>query len=197
MTDEIALPPSEPGEAPPVAPQETIASPAPRRSWPLLGPTLWVFGAAMWAYVTMGELATTYVSSAHMFLVGEGVAVLFVLGATGGAWWMAIRASLASAPARSTPRAISRGAGVALLAFLLWSFVTFVVSAFGLSSHHNLDGKITVCLLLLAGGATAGGRRLIGTDSSQKTPRQRSVARGLWIGVALITLVALIALVAD
>jgi len=211
MTDDIALTPSatvaptvatapsEPPSAPDGDGVTEVASPgAPtRQRWPLLGPTLCVFGAAMWAYVAMGELATTYVFFARGFLVGEGTAVLFVLATTGAVWWLTLRASLASAPARSIPRAIARGLGIALLAFLLWGFVTFVVTAFGQSSHKNLDGKITVCLLLVAAAATFGGRRLTGLDLDGKTPRERNVSRALWAGVALLTLVALVALVAD
>jgi hypothetical protein len=189
--------------APPTAPsagaarEELVTYPPPRQRWPLLGPTLCTFGAATWSYVAMGELATTYAPFVHGFLVGEGVAVLFVLATTFGAWWFALRASLAAAPSRSTARSIARGAGTAFLAFLSWCFVMFVVSAFGQSSHKNLDGKITVFLLLVAGGGTLGGRWLAGFDAYDESPREKTASRVLWIGVAVITLIALVAVVAD
>ncbi len=216
MIDETAPLSSAPAEAPPVesaelsapsapptapsagaAREELVAHPSHRQRWPLLGPTLCTFGAAMWSYAAMGELATTYAPFMHGFLVGEGAAVLFVLATTAGAWWLALRASLVAAPSRSTTRSVGRGAGISVLAFLMWAFVTFVISAFGLSSHKNLDGKITVFLLLLAGGATLGGRWLTGFDALDKTPREGAVSRALWIGVAVTTLIALVAVVAD
>jgi hypothetical protein len=212
MTDEIAVPPPEAVEAVPAAPAEAPPAPmalappsAPYRSGvaelpepppppkerPVLGLSLWVFGVAMWSFVVMGELVTSYGPGKRDFLVSEGVAELFVFAVTLGAWGLALRASLRSTPARTTARAVLRGAGVALLAFLFWGFVTLFAAATGASSRDNLDGKITVILALLAGLAAFVGRRLAGLHRRDRTPRERAISRALWVGAALVTIVAL------
>jgi hypothetical protein len=210
MTDEIAAPPPEAVEAIPAAPAEAPPPPvppsapyrsgvlavlpepaAPPKERPVLGLSLWVFGIAMWAFVVMGELATSYGPGKRDFLVSESVAELFVFAVTVGAWGVALRKSLVSTPARSTGRAVLRGAGVALLALLLWGFVTLFAAATGASSRENLDGKITVILALLAGLAAFVGRRLAGLGRHDKTPRERAVSRALWVGAALVSIVAL------
>jgi len=210
MTDEITVPLALPTPAAPTAPAETGPAPAPPsapyrsavteplpeptaspKAWPVLGLSLWTFGLAMWSFVVMGELTTSYGPGKHGFLVGEGTAALFVFGATVGGWGVGLRRSLASTPARSTSRAVGRGLGVAVLAFVLWCFVTLFAAAFGASTHVNLDGKITVTLALLAGAAAFGGRRLAGLHRHDKTPRERTIARVLWIGAALVSIVAL------
>jgi hypothetical protein len=213
MTDKIAAPPPEAVEAVPAAPAEAPPSPmalappsAPYRSGvaaelpelapapkerPVLGLSLWVFGVAMWSFVVMGELVTSYGPGKRDFLVSEGGAELFVFAVTLGAWGVALRASLRSTPARSTARAVLRGAGVALLAFLFWGFVTLFAAATGASSRENLDGKITVILALTAGLAAFAGRRLAALHRHDKTPRERAISRALWVGAALVTIVAL------
>ena len=170
--------------------------PAPPKRWPVLGLSLWVFGVAMWAFVVMGELTTSYGPGKHDFLVSEGMAGLFVFGVTLGAWGVALRRSMATAPAKSTARAVTRGAGAALLAFLLWCFATLFAAALGSSSAENLDGKITVLLAVVAGLAAFAGRRLAGLHRLDKTPRDRALSRALWVGAALVTIVALAEVVA-
>jgi hypothetical protein len=192
-----------PAPTPPSAPyrspvQEATPSPAPLpREWPVLGLSLWVFGVAMWAFVVMGQLATSYGPGKQGFLLGEGTAGLFVFGATVGAWGVGLRQSLASTPAQSTSRAVGRALGVAAIAFLLWGLVTIFAAAFGESTHVNLDGKITVTLALVAGGAAFAGRRMAGLHRQHRTPRDRTVGRVLWIGAALLSIVALAEVIAS
>lgn len=210
MTDETAAPPPEPVETVPAAPAETVAATAPQsapyrtdamaarvvpapapKEWPVLGLSLWVFGVAMWSFVAMGELTTSYGPGKHDFLVSEGVAELFVFVVTVGAWGVALRKSLRSAPAKTSARAVLRGVGAALLSFVLWGFVTLFATAFGASSRDNLDGKITVLLALVAGAAALAGRRLAGLHRHDETQRERAVSRALWVGASLLTIVVL------
>jgi hypothetical protein len=210
MSDDAAVPVSVPAAPPapadanpvPAAPPasapyrslEAAELPAPAASpkeWPVLGLSLWVFGVAMWAFVVMGELATSYGPDKQGFLVGEGTAALVVFGATVGAWGLGLRRSLVSSPTRTTSRAAGRAVAVAALAFLLWGFVTVLAAAFGESARANPDGKITVTLALLAGAAAVAGRRLAGLHRYVGSPRDRTVARVLWIGAALVSIVAL------
>ncbi len=216
MTDEMPVPPpaaveaaqTAPAEAPPapIAPIAPAAPSAPYRSGvaaelpdlaappkerPVLGLSLWVFAVAMWAFVAMGELVTSYGPGKRDFLVSEGVGELFVFAVTVGAWGLALRSSLRSTPAKSTARAVLRGVGVALLAFVLWGFVTLFAAATGASSRQNLDGTITVILALVAGVAAFAGRRLAGLHRQGKTARERAISRALWVGAALVTIVAL------
>jgi uncharacterized membrane protein len=86
---------------------------------------------------------------------------------------------------------------VVVSSFVLWLFVVFVTTAFGRSTHSNLDGKITVFLLLAGAAAALVGRRLTALDLTGTPSRETSIARAAWIGAASITLVALVAVLAD
>jgi hypothetical protein len=197
MTEETVpdTAPMEPGE-PEVTAQQQLLTPPPRRR-PVLGLSLWVFGVAMWSFVVMGQLATSYGPDKRDFLVSEGVASLFVFLASVGAWGVGLRLSLAETPATSPGLGALRGITSAFLAFLLWGAVTLFAAVAGSSSRDSADGKITVILTVLAGVSAYAGWRLAGLRTRAPTPRHRTVARVIGIVAALVTIVALAEVIAS
>jgi hypothetical protein len=176
-------------------PQEA-PEPTPPRAWPVMGSSLWVFGVSMWAFLVMGELTTSYGPGKRDLLVGEGLAAVLVLGAGIAAWVYALRRMLDLQPARRVGRSAARAIAVAVLAFIMWFVVTTIATIVGDSSRKNLDGAITVTLMLLAAAAAFGGwwttRARIGGSAGTR--------RAWWaiaIGAAVLTLVALIEVATD
>jgi len=162
------------------------------RSPSLLGAAVFVFGVLLWAFVVMGELTTSYAPGRHQMLVGEALAVVFVLATSAAAWGIALRRSLATiAPA--TPLATyARGGFIALVAIAMWMAVIFCATVLGKAGSKSLDGPITMMLLILAVAAALGGRRLAGLRGKPATSRQRWVARLLWTGASLVSFVAFV-----
>jgi hypothetical protein len=169
-----------------------VARPEPRPS-PTFGSGLWIFGVALWAFLVMGQMATTVGPGKHDFLLSEGVAGLFVATAALAAWATALRRTLIDWPARNAFAATMRGVAMVFLAVVTWLVVTVLATAVGKASSKNLDGWITVLLLGLAGAAAAGGRRLAGFHRAG-TPPMGTVSRALWVGAGILTMVALLLL---
>jgi hypothetical protein len=158
------------------------------------GPVLQLLGVALWSFIVMGQLATTYAPGKHSLLLGEGTAVLFVLVASIAAWLLVVRRSLVVSPAAGMGGRVARAVVVGLLASMSWCTVTVGATAAGKSAAKNADGTITVMLLVIAIAALLYGRRLSPAPDDSPTQRARVVGRVLWTGAALLTLVALIAL---
>jgi hypothetical protein len=205
MTDETtptAAPEVPPSSAEPVpsAPYRTALETAPpfvpRASSALTvwGPVLQVLGVTLWSYVVMGQLVTSYAPGKHSLLLGEGTAVLFVLVASFVAWLVAVRRSLGAAPASDIGARVARAVVVGMLASMSWCTLTAGAAVAGKSAAKNADGAITVMLLVVSIAALLYGRRLSPAPDAPPTQRARVVARALWTGAAVLTLVALIAL---
>jgi hypothetical protein len=158
------------------------------------GPMLQLLGAALWSYVVMGQLVTSYAPGKQSLLLGEGTAVLFVLVASVVAWLVAVRRSLVASPAPGTGGRVARAVVVGMLASMSWCSVVAGAGIAGKSAARNADGTITVMLLVVSIAAFLYGRRISPRPDSLPTQRGRVVARVLWSGAALLTLVALIAL---
>ncbi len=170
------------------APQaQALASFAASRRYPQLGACVFVFGVLLWAFLIMGELTTSYAPGRHGMLVGEALAVVFVLATSGAAWGVAMRRSLEASP---NPMAVyARGALLAVVPLALWLFTLFCATALGKSGSKNMDGPITSLLLVASVAAALGGRRMAGLRASAASPRQRVVTRLLWVGAGLLTFV--------
>jgi hypothetical protein len=194
----VPVVPSAPG-VPSTVPYRTVPQeapePAPPRAWPVMGSALWVFGVSMWAYLVMGELTTSYGPGKRDLLIGEGLAAMLCLGAGIAAWVYAIRRMMASRTARGIVHGAARAVAVAALSFIMWLLVTIAATIVGEISRKNLDGKITVTLMLLAAAAAFGGRRMTRVQVGDN-----AAARKTWlaigIGAALLTLVTLIEVIA-
>jgi hypothetical protein len=155
-----------------------------RPSRPLLGPSLWLFGALLWAYVIVGELVVRSGFPEPLGWLG----VLFVLGVT---WFFAIERSFgedAPAPHERLKRALSPLAA----AVGLWLATLILSTVIGATTPGNLDGLITVGLWLFSLGPFFVGRRMTGTQRPAIDPSRRPLGILLWIGATLVTLVALV-----
>jgi hypothetical protein len=177
-------------------PHEAPAAAAPPRAWPVMGSSLWVFGVSMWAFLVMGELATSYGPGKRDLLVGEGVAVTFVFVAGLAAWAYALRRMMASPPARGLVHGAARAVAVAFLAFVMWAVVTIAAIIVGEGSRRNVDGKVTVTLMVVAAAAAAGGWRMAGAHGSEAIRRSRRAWLAIGVGATVLTLVALIEVIA-
>jgi hypothetical protein len=155
-----------------------------RASRPLLGPGLWLFGTALWAYVIVGQLVV-----ARGF--PEPLGILGVLFAFGVGWYFAIELSFATDP----PAANTRRARILLPAAIacgLWLGTTLLVTLIGVTSTSNIDAPLSVGLWLFSLVPFFIGRRLTrpGARPTQD-PARRFVGVLLWIGASIVTLVAL------
>ena len=169
---------------------------APRR-YSLPGACVFVFGVLLWAFLIMGELTTSYAPGRHGMLVGEALAVVFVMATSAAAWRAALLRSLEASPASSPIAMQARGALLAVVPFVLWLFVVFCATALGKSVSKNMDGPITLLLLITSVASALGGRRMAGLRGPASSTRQRVITRLLWVGGGLLTFVACIEVLAS
>jgi hypothetical protein len=153
---------------------------------------VFVTGVLLWAFLVMGELTTSYAPGKHSMLVGEALAVVFVLGTSAAAWRAAMLRNLASAIAPGPAAAYARSAIVAVGAIVLWWLVVVCATSLGKAGSKNLDGPITLFLLIASVAAALGGRRLAALNGPALTPRRRTISQLLWAGASLITLVTVV-----
>jgi hypothetical protein len=153
-------------------------------SRPLLGPGLWLFGTALWAYVIVGQLVVAQDFPEPLGAVG----VLFAFGV---AWYFAIELSFAADPPPPHARS-SRILLPAAIAFSFW-FGTAVIAALIGASGAGSDAPLTVGLWLFSLVPFFIGRRM--THPGWRPPAdtaRRVVGVLLWVGAVLVTLVALV-----
>jgi hypothetical protein len=192
MSDEEPKPAPESAAAP-SAPEPTevpvfVSAANLRGPRPLLGPSLWVAGVLLWAYVVMGILTTTRLPfTAKRMPLAEGTAFLLVLVAYASAGVLAVQRSLVVAQGDSRRRA----AGIAAASLGLWLssvFAAIFVAMFGFP-----EPLVTFLLVLWSGVAVWFGRRLTNRGAPPPVEQNRVVTIGLWIGAAVMSLVALLA----
>jgi hypothetical protein len=148
------------------------AAAPPRRGRPLLGPSLWIFGVLLWAYVVLGELVVT-------LDFPEPLAVLLVLSALASAWWFSVGRR------DSGTRRIAPG----LIAIGLWAGV-LALAARAESGRSKTVALVTIVLTLFALLSFALGRYL--TRVRPPATKLRRAGRvALWLISALVTLVTL------
>ena len=156
----------------------------------LVGAVLFVSGVVLWAFVVMGELTTSYGPGKHGLLVGEALAVVFVLATSAAAWRAALRRSLEATPPSSPLAIYVRGTVLAVLALALWLVVLFCATALGKSASKDIDGPVSALLLIVSVAAALGGRRMAGLRGRPATSRHRLIARLTWVAAGLLTFVA-------
>ncbi len=197
-SEPVAEAPTPPPPPPSVSPYRTAPEAhalapfaAPRRH-SQLGACVFVFGVLLWAFLIMGELTTSYAPGKHGMLVGEALAMVFVLATSGAAWGAAMRRSLEASPSPSQMVTYARGTLLAVLPLGLWFFVLFCATTLGKSASKNMDGPITLLLLIVSVAAALGGRRMAGLRAAASTTRRRVITRLLWVGAGVLTFVACI-----
>lgn len=155
---------------------------------PLLGPALWVAGVLLWAYVVMGILTTTRLPfTAKRLPLSEGTAFILVIAAYASAGVLAVRRSLVISDGESGRRA----GGIAAGAIGFW--MSFVVGAMVLAALGFPEPLVTFLLILWSGFSVWLGRRLTNRAAPIGPDQNRVVTFALWIGAAVVSLVALLA----
>jgi hypothetical protein len=184
-----SVPPPLPAPAPEPDPAAVFVSAMPAQApRPLLGPSLWVAGVLLWAYVVMGILTTTRLPfTAKRLPLSEGTAFALVIAAYASAGVLAVRRSLAIADGESGRRA----GGIAAGAIGFW--MSFVVGAMVLAALGFPEPLVTFMLILWSGFAVWLGRRLTNRAAPIVPDQNRVVTFALWIGAALVSVVALLA----
>lgn len=180
----IAPPPFAPPPFAPAPPPPDMAPPAPpafaleiptRRGHPVLGASLWIFGALLWAYLVVGEWVLR-------FHLPEGVGALVVIAAYGTAWLSAIRDL--TTPADRWRRLVPGGAGVGLFVAML----LFVTLLFG-TTRQSVVGAITVLLWFFSAGVYITGRYVTARPRVARTRARLAATIVLWLISGLGTLV--------
>ncbi len=151
---------------------------------PIFGPSIWTFGALLWAYVVLGEYTTAG-------FIGEAIAGALLILVAAVSWTIAVRRSLATPPRRFgvLGRTLFPGAIALLLSIFCALFMNFV----GESSHQNPDVPMTLAFMVLGMLAFFGGKRL--TGSVDKQPLTKTYAHLPLIGAILVSLGAVLHLI--
>jgi hypothetical protein len=192
MTDqEDDAPPSQPAEltVPPVEPAPPPAPPVPppygspgdgwvrprRVQRPVLGATLWCFGALFWSYLVVGEIVV-------WTAVPEAFGVLAVLATFGIAWY---RATSQMPPA---PRRHWLLPGI--LAFFSW-LVALVISMIVFATDGRKQAELAALMLWsVAAGTYTLGRHLTAQEHVPLTANARKGRIALWLIAGIATLMA-------
>ena len=153
-----------------------------RETRPVLGPALWLFGAMLWAYVIVGQLVVEEGFPEMLGLLG----LLFVIGVT---WFFAIERSFSEDPPTPETR-LARIVRPFALAFGLWLLTTLLSTVIGMSTFGNLDSAITLTLWSFSLIPFFVGRRMTGGRAASIDKSRRPLGILLWIGAALVTVVA-------
>jgi hypothetical protein len=185
MTDEanrVPLPPPAEPMAPP-PPVEPAFQSLPLDPWvrprrvqrPLVGVSLWCFGALLWSYLVAGEIVV-------WTAVPEALGVLAVLGAFAIAWFH----GTSQMPRTPQMRSLLPG----IIAFLAW-IITLVLSTAVFNTGGRKNAEMAALLLwCFAVGVYALGRHLTALNPLSLSPRARTAGIVLWLIVALATLMA-------
>lgn len=201
MSDEIAPPPGAPPPGapppflpPPVAPPPFAAPPHPppgmappmphafvpevpvRRGHPVIGASLWTYGALLWAYVVLGEWVLR-------FNLPEGMGALTVIAAFGVAWLSAVRDL--KTPADRWRRWVPGVAGFGLFVVT----VLLVTLLFG-TTRRSIVGAITVMFWFFSAAVYIAGRVVTARPRVARTRARTAATVLLWLVSGLGTLVS-------
>jgi len=170
--------------APPLEPPafEAAAFAAPmrtRRGRPVLGASLWIFGALLWAYVVMGEWVLK-------FELPEAFAALAVLAAAGMAWLSATR-HLTQRPQQLTPAALGVGLFV----------VTLIVSTMVATHRRSVEEGVAVLMWFFSAGVYFLGRYLTARPRETRTSWPIAATVAFWLMAGVGTLGSLMSILTD
>jgi len=174
MTDppSAAAPPAEPPiQALPLDPWVR-----PRRvQRPLIGVSLWCFGALLWSYLVVGEIVV-------WTAVPEALGVLAVLCAFGLAWHRGT--------SQMPPAPIWRILVPGIVAFFSWLVaLLFSCVVFNTGGRKNAE-LVALLLWCFAAGAYALGRHLTALQDVSSSTLERASRIALWVIAGLATLMA-------
>lgn len=153
-----------------------------RAVWPRLGPALWMAGVLLWAYVVVGRLIVS-----HGFPEGVGAIIVLMSFAT-AAYFSLEQSRVVDPPEPGGARA--RIAQAVLLAIGLFLGGVALAIMVGLTSHDDLDEPLTYVLLLFSLAGIIFGKRATSDKSVRRDLQRRALSAFLWLGGALVTLLA-------
>jgi hypothetical protein len=166
-----------------------------RRSHPVLGPTLTVFAALLWAYVVFGTFTTSWMAGSAP--LGEGVAVLLVAVATVAAWAHAVRSSL-SVAVKGPGGLVRRSAAVGLLAFAMWGLLVILATLVAVAiPPARVDAIVMAGLLVVAALGARAGHRLTRAAPPRTVHALSFPVVAFWMCIAAITLAACVEIVGE
>lgn len=146
-----------------------------RMQRPLLGVSLWCFGALFWAYLVVGEIVV-------WTAVPEALGVLAVMGAFGVAWYH----GTSQMPRTPHWRILLPG----IIAFLSW-LVTLAMSTALFSTGGRKNAELAALLLWsFSATAYALGRHLTALNGVPLSARARTGRIALWLIAGISTLLA-------
>ena len=174
-------PPAEP-TAPPLPVQPTFQG-FPLDPWvrprrvqrPLLGASLWCFGALFWAYLVAGEIVV-------WTAVPEALGVLAVMGAFGLAWYR----GTSQLPRLPQWRWLLPG----IIGFCLWLLMLLMSTAIFSTGGRSSAEMAALLLWSFAASVYALGRRLTALNPVPLSPRARAGRIAFWVIAGLATLLA-------
>jgi len=183
MTDqdtyEPLAPPAEPTAAPPApAPQALLVDGwvRPQRvQRPLVGATLWCFGALFWSYLVVGEIVV-------WTAVPEALGVIAVLSAFGLAWYRAT-SQMAQAPRW-------RWLVPGIIAFFAWLLMLAMSTAVFETGARKQAELAALLLWSFAATSYVLGRHLTAQQRVPLSPNARAGRIALWLATGIATLMA-------
>jgi hypothetical protein len=142
---------------------------------PLIGASLWCFGALFWAYLVVGEIVV-------WTAVPEALGILAVLIAFGLAWYRAT----SQMPQAPRWRWLMPG----IVAFFVW-LLTLLVSSAAFDTGGRKQAELAALLLWsFAATSYALGRHLTAQRPAPSSTRARAGRIALWVIASVATLMA-------
>ena len=151
---------------------------------PILGPSIWTFGAMLWAYIVLGEYTTAG-------FIGEAIAGAILILVAAACWTIAVKRSLVAPLGRL--RILGRVLFQGIIAILLSTGCALFMNFVGESSHKNQDVPMTLAFMVLGMVAFLGGQRLTGSADIRRLPK--SFEHLPLIGAVLVSLGAVLHLI--
>ena len=148
-----------------------------RRGRPVLGASLWIFGAVLWAYVVMGEWVLR-------FDLPEAWGALTVLATFGVAWFSSVEHLKAPADRwrKLTPAA---------LGLVLFVILVLLVTLFFGTARRSVVGGITLLLWFFSAAFYLLGRRVTARPRTLQPRRRVAITIALWLLSGLGTIASL------
>jgi len=178
----------------PGAAEATFVLPPARKPRPILGASITLFAAMLWAFVVAGQLTTSWSSGAP---IGQGTAAVFVLVATALGWIGGLRQGYAVTPSVTTGRLVGRAIGVGMLGFVLFVLTIFGAAIAGNVASKNHDFLVAFLLVMVALVAAIAGPKITSPVPIERTHRMRVALIAMWVAGTLVTLIAGIDLAAN
>jgi len=173
-SDELTAPQREPPPLPPGLPLDPWVRPQ-RVQRPLVGASLWCFGALFWSYLVVGEIVV-------WTAVPEAFGILAVLGAFGLAWYRAT----SQMPQAPRWRWLMPG----IVAFFGW-LLTLLISTAVFDTGGRKQAELAALLLWsFAATSYALGRHLTAQFQVSSSAQARAGRIALWVIAGIATLMA-------